>query len=262
VDKIEIVEPYGIHKLIPNENGFQSKDLLVLLRAMIEKDEARGQIFVLDTLKKFTDLMDKKQSTEFTKLAREYSAAGGSVIVLAHTNKRRENGQLIVGGTSDIRDDVDCVFVFDPVAERDGVHTIECEMRKCRGDVAAMLSFQYSRQRGQTYAELLDSVKPLDAIQLEFARETEAVRHRLKENAGVIKVIEKHIPANNRLTVPRTKGDLIRHISTDAQIGINKVRQVMDYHEGDNYENGYRWTSVKVGNERTEYKLLTPPLGT
>ncbi len=60
--------------------------------------------------------------------------------------------------------------------------------------------------------------------------------------------------------VPVKKSDLIKHIATDAQIGEKKVRQVIKYHEGDAYDKGYRWTSIKVGNERTEFKLLDPPL--
>jgi hypothetical protein len=260
VEKLEIVEPWGINMCIPGWQGFKTADLLPIMREAIETKTAKGQIIVLDTLKKFTDLMDKKASTEFTKLAREFQLAGGSLILLMHTNKGRDkHGKLIVAGTSDISDDVDCVFVFDPVGEHEDVHTVECEMRKCRGDVASLISFQYTRQRGRTYAQLLDSIKPLDENQLAFARETENVRHRLEENAEVIKVIARHIEENNTLTVPRTKGELIEHITKDAKIGQKKVRQVIKYHEGDNYDKGYRWTSIKVGNERTEFKLLDPP---
>jgi hypothetical protein len=260
VEKLEIVEPYGINMLIPGWQGFKTADLLPIMREAIDTHTAKDQIIILDTLKKFADLMDKKASTEFTKLAREFQLKGGSLIMLMHCNKGRDKeGKLIVAGTSDISDDSDCVFVFDPVGENEGVHTIECEMRKSRGDVASLLSFQFTRQRGQTYAQLLDSIKPLDENQLAFARETENVRHRLEENAEVIKVIARHIVENNKLKVPRTKRELIEHIAKDAGIGQKKVRRVMNYHEGDEYDKGYRWTSVKVGNERTEYKLLDPP---
>ena len=260
VEKLEIVEPWQINVLIPNWSDFKSADLLGIIREMIETDTARGQIIVLDTLKKFADLMDKKASTEFTKLAREFQLKGGSVIMLMHCNKRRgSDDKLIVAGTSDIVDDVDCVFVFDPVGEHEGVHTVECEMRKCRGDVASTISFQYTKEKGQTYADLMNSIKPLDENQLAFARETENVRHRLEENAEVIKVISRHIVENNKLKVPRTKGELIEHIAKDAGIGQKKVRKVMNYHEGHDHDKGYRWTSVKIGNERTEYKLLDPP---
>jgi hypothetical protein len=231
------------------------------MHAVIEKNEAAGLIVVLDTAKKFMDLMDKKDSSKFGTLAREFSQAGGSVIVLAHTNKRRDNGELVYGGTSDVVDDFDCMYIFDIVGVQDGIHTVEATNKKARGDVSSTLSYQFTRVQGQTYAELLDSVKPLDNVQLMFAKETEAVRHRLEENAPVIQVIQKHISANNRLDVPRTKGELIKHIAKDAEIGEKKVRQVIKYHEGDDYDKGYRWTSIKVGNERTEYKLLDPPSG-
>ena len=261
VDKVALCEPHNIQMLIPNENGFESRFLLPLMCAMIKKDEARETIIVLDTAKKFMDLMDKKDSSKFGTLAREFSQAGGSVIALAHTNKRRDNGELVYGGTSDVVDDFDCMYIFDTVGVQDGIHTVEATNKKARGDVSSTLSYQFTRVLGQTYAELLDSVKPLDNVQLMFAKETEAVRHRLEENAPVIQVIQKHIPANNRLTVPRTKGELIEHIAMAAEIGQKKVRKVMDYHEGDDYDKGYRWTSIKVGNERTEYKLLDPPSG-
>jgi hypothetical protein len=226
---------------------------------MIEKDEAREAIIVLDTAKKFMDLMDKKDSSKFGTLAREFSQAGGSVIVLAHTNKRRDNGELVYGGTSDVVDDFDCMYIFDTAGVQGGIHTVEATNKKARGDVSSTLSYQFTRVQGQTYAELVDSVKPLDNLQLMFAKEVDVVRHRLEENAPVIKIIEKHIIANNKMEVPRTKGELIEHIAKDAKIGQKKVRKVMNYHEGDDYDNGYRWTGIKVGNERTEFKLLDPP---
>ena len=260
VEKTEIVEPYKIEMLIPNENGFKSKALFPIMREAIQDGEARGTVIVLDTLKKFTDLMDKKASSEFTNLAREFCGAGGTLILLIHCNKRREkDGSLLVAGTSDITDDSDCVYVFDPVGESDGVHTVECEMRKCRGDVAATVSFHFKRAKGQSYKELLGSVKILNDFQLECARETQSVRHRLEENSRVIEAIIRRIKSNYGMGIQDAKNDLIKHISTTVNLGQKKVRKVLECHEGEDYEKGFRWRSVKVGNARTVYEVLDPP---
>ena len=56
-------------------------------------------MIILDTLKKFTDLMNKKASSEFGKLARTFVGAGGTIIALAHTNKNKdEEGKGVTGG--------------------------------------------------------------------------------------------------------------------------------------------------------------------
>ena len=43
-------------------------------------------------------------------------------------------------------------------------------IRKARGDVASSVSFSYSKKHGQTYAELIDSVKRIDDGKIEELR--------------------------------------------------------------------------------------------
>ena len=89
VAKGYIAKQYGFDMLAPSYNGFKSDDLVKYLKQMIVDDTARGKIIILDTLKKFTDLMHKTKGTEFMKVAREFTLKGGTMIMLAHANKNR-----------------------------------------------------------------------------------------------------------------------------------------------------------------------------
>jgi hypothetical protein len=119
-EKLEIAEKFGLQVFVPNFNGFGVDKMLPLMKSLVKSGQAHGMIFVLDTLKKFTNLMDKQTSSEFGNTAREFIATGGSLIVLAHTNKHKDTeGKGIYSGTSDIVDDADCVFIIDKLGESD-----------------------------------------------------------------------------------------------------------------------------------------------
>ena len=108
VEKLELLEPHKINVLLPNHNGFDTDKLIQLIGQLTKDKQAMGQVIILDTLKKFTDLMDKKASSEFGKLARTFVGAGGTIIALARTNKNKDDeGKGVAGGTSDIMDDCD-----------------------------------------------------------------------------------------------------------------------------------------------------------
>jgi hypothetical protein len=85
-----------------------------MLGQLIIEKQARGKIIILDTLKKFTSLMDKKSCANFGIKIREFISHGGTIIALAHTNKNRsDDGKLIFEGTGDITNDVDCYYTID-----------------------------------------------------------------------------------------------------------------------------------------------------
>ena len=78
VTKTEIAEKFGMEMLIPNHNDFKAQGMLLLIRKLIKQGKARNKVIVLDTLKKFTDLMDKKTASDFGNLAREFISSGGT----------------------------------------------------------------------------------------------------------------------------------------------------------------------------------------
>jgi len=107
--KLKIAEKHGLLMTAPGYNNFQAIHLTKMLREYVIHDEANGKIVILDTLKKFTDLMDKKAGSDFGNVAREFTGKGGTIISLAHVNKKKDSdGKSVMAGTTDISDDADC----------------------------------------------------------------------------------------------------------------------------------------------------------
>jgi hypothetical protein len=256
VTKLKFAEKHGFHMLAPGFNDFETDNLISLLTAMSKNDTANGKIIILDTLKKFTDLMHKSKSTEFAKKVREFVQCGGTVICLAHVNKRAdENGKLIHAGTSDIKDDSDCTYIINIMTDNGSDYrVVQFENTKQRGNVANKVCFRYSTQEGIKYFDLMDSVELMDDDKLQLANKESVANQKVKLIATVVKMINSGV-------VKRT--DLINevHVSLKPQYSKKEVIQTLDDFEGDNYADGFRWKLTK-GDKNTHYYSvlhLEPP---
>jgi hypothetical protein len=201
VAKTELAEDVGMHMLVPNLNKFESRHVPGLMEELASNNEAHGAVIILDTLKKFTDLMQKQEASKFGNIARGFDSAGGTLIALAHTNKHKNSeGQSVYSGTSDIRDDSDCVFIIDRISDpqQEELVTVEFRNDKARGDVESKLGLSYQRIKGQSYAELLDTVKRIDDEVLDTTREQAAVQQKLIDDAEVIEAVITALIAESR----------------------------------------------------------------
>jgi hypothetical protein len=61
VDKLSIAETMGFKMLAPGHKGFEPDKFLNYVKKMVADNNARGKVIILDTVKKFTDVMDKKE---------------------------------------------------------------------------------------------------------------------------------------------------------------------------------------------------------
>ena len=257
VIKIEIAEQFGMHMLIPNHRNFKAKNMLPLIRGLIAQKKARNKIIVLDTLKKFTDLMDKKSASEFGNIAREFIAAGGTLICLAHTNKHKDaDGKGIYAGTSDIVDDSDCVYIIDKIGVDDltGKHVVEFTNIKARGDVHTTASFEYTRDAGQTYQQLLGSVVRMDSQAVEVVKKKTAIEKQLELDEELIDAIRDCINAG-----PLPKNEMISKINKDSGFTHKQIRQVLRRYTGYSYADGARWAEAKGDKNKSIFTLLHPP---
>ena len=136
LEKLIIAEKYGFHMLSEGFNDFSAGKFLATIKNMTETGDARGVIIILDTLKKFTDLMNKRDCTEFAKDLRAFVLKGGTVIGLAHTNKHAgADGEPIHAGTSDIREDFDCAYIMKIIEGETDNTVVEFKNIKKRGNV-------------------------------------------------------------------------------------------------------------------------------
>ncbi len=196
IQKLDLAEQYGFHMLMPNQNGFDPQAMQGYLRQMIDHDTARNSIIVLDTLKKFTDLMDKKAGSGFMSRVREFIAAGGTVISLAHTNKNKNGeGKSVFCGTSDVVDDCDCVYILDTVKTTDSLKVVLFENIKSRGNVAKELAVSYSVAQGDTYPQMFDSVKIGSDNEAQQAKVEIAVNAGLNQDKEAIEAITEVLEA-------------------------------------------------------------------
>lgn len=161
--KLKLAEEYGFNMVAPGHKGYKSADLLPILNDLSKSGKAHGIIIILDTLKKFTDLMDKRMLREFNGVVRMFISQGGTVIGLAHVNKKLgADGKPVYAGTSDIIDDADCAYVLHTLDESGGIKTVEFENKKNRGKVASRVAYSYPIEDGIGYLELLSSIKLVD----------------------------------------------------------------------------------------------------
>jgi hypothetical protein len=252
VQKLKLAETYGFQMLAPGHEGFESSALLEYTRRMVSENAASGKVIILDTLKKFTNLMDKNTASDFMRGGREFIANGGTLILLAHTNKNRNGeGKVIFGGTSDIVDDVDCAYTLDEVEAHGSKKHVLFENIKSRGDVAREIAYSYTIKNGQTYSELLDSVEALDEAAAEQARKMKAVNGRLDKNKVAIDAITEAFKQGLTL-----KTELIEAAHKDSGLSKPRLKKALDDHTGDSFANGGRWKFAKGDKNSKFYSLL------
>ncbi len=252
--KTELAEKYGFQMICPSYKGFESACLQDYMSQMVIDNTARGTVIVLDTLKKFTDLMDKKKGSAFMARTREYVANGGTVIMLAHCNKNRSlDGKAVFGGTSDVVDDCDCAYVLDEVSRTSTTKQVEFENKKSRGVVANKLAFSYSVEEGKSYQYRLDSVALADSGAIEQAKKDRVVADGRAKDQEAIDAITKTIVSG-----VHSKVDLIADASKCSGISQNVITKVLNKYIGKSQLDGGLWLEQVGSKNAKSYHLLMP----
>lgn len=251
VDKLGFAQKYGFHYLARDQEGFSVASFRVAMLEMIETGTANGTVLVLDTLKKFVDLMDKTQSSKFADLVRSFVSKGGTVIALAHTNKNRgADGRPQYGGTSDIISDFDCAHIMSATeAEgQPGVKLVEFRNEKARGPVDKYVYCTYPGDPKVPYAEKLAGVRLVPEEELaEIKRKAQVAR-----DAYAIEAITTCLSAG-----PFAKMDLIKKVRDLTGLSRSAIASVLDTYLGTDKER-HLWSVRVVARGAKMYSLLTP----
>ena len=190
--KLELAERYGFHMLAPGYKGFECKMLPAYIGQLIANEQAMGRVLILDTVKKFTDLMDKGRSSGFGEVVRRFTMHGGSVIMLAHVNKHRnDEGGVVYAGTADLVDDADCAYTLDIVTEEATGRTVKFENIKNRGDVALEAVYQYDHTEGKGYTDRLDSIRPVSEGERRQAEHRRIMADKFERNREAVEAIKQ-----------------------------------------------------------------------
>jgi len=228
--KLKLAERYGFRMLAPGYNGFKADMLSAYLASLVGQDAARGKILILDTVKKFTDIMRKDKSSNFGEAVRQFVAHGGSVIMLAHVNKYADDeGKPIYSGTTDLVDDADCAYTLDVVTDDklSGERTVKFENFKSRGDVALEEVYQYDFSEGKTYYDRLESVRAVTDDEREAAEKQKRLDEKLDRNREAVEAIKDCL----RQGINK-KTELIKGAHDSSGVSRSKIRKALNDHSG------------------------------
>ncbi len=251
VEKKKLAEEHGFNMLVPGLEKFKAPMLPVILGNRVRMVTAHGCIVILDTLKKFTDLMNKKTASEFGESSREFVANGGTIIALAHVNKyKNESGESIHAGTSDIVDDADCAYIMDIVEDTPYFRTVKYRNIKDRGDVVQSAQYGYQAKNDANplpYIDLFNSVREISAREATEAEQRAAIADKLAVNHELILAIGDTLRGGITL-----QGEILKAVNESTAAGPRKILRALKDHTGTDWHKGHRWTCV-IG-ERNAHK--------
>ena len=195
--KGRLFQDAGAHMMAPGQKGMKIRHLVEKLVQAVEDGSARGTVVIVDTLKKFTDLMDKKRTSEFGQVCREYVMAGGTIVALGHTRKSpKADGSPQYQGTTDILEDFDAVYVAELVSDagRTDRRIVRLNMEKKRADSPNVVAYAYADEAGMSYEEKLASVEPIDPDDLTDYRRSEAGVDEVRIGIAISEIIGDGFP--------------------------------------------------------------------
>lgn len=205
-------------------------------------------ILFFDTLKKFTDLLDKRGVRGFMILLRALTQLGATVVMLSHTNKHRGvDGKLIFEGTGDVRNDVDNLSYIE-ATERDSNGCIQATIThdKLRAQLVDA-SFKIDT-RAMTIERLS---KPIDVQSIE------RVRRQKGEDAHLIACVNGLLGSQG---MPFT--DLRKKLQSACGIGMHAARSLIERHlSADLKDEHALWIETRFRLNNTRHVSIKPSGG-
>ena len=252
--KTELAKSYGFNAIVPGYGGASVESVKDWMEKMIEDGSAKGVVFIFDTMKKFADPMQKSEISGFTSLCRQFTMKGGTVVALAHTNKRKdESGKPIPGGTSDVIDDCDCAWMLVSSDDGGSFRKAIFTRYKQRSSVPATAAFRYDGGSNYDYLQRLDSVEYMgdhteadeDFVKTSFTRTRSS-----SEGRAQIDVVKDVIKATDG-----TKGTVLDEIRKRLGLSRGKAETLLGKHTGDDPTKAH-WNWRKGKNNASIYYLL------
>jgi len=234
---------YGYTLINPDlTNGSADKVVDELRHLSVNNSDFSKTVIVLDTLKKFGDMMNKTKSKDFNSLLRTLTSKGMTVICLAHTNKYSDkDGKPMYEGTGDTRNDFDELIYLIPARNPDGTTTITTFADKKR---AAIVDESF----------LIDADREISVLEsrIDTLAIKEYQRH-LQEDEGVIQFILTNIKAMSKSLTE------LKAIASQSGEGYsrNKLEKVLKRYTAGNCPNP-KWLSSPAATYGHKYAMIDP----
>ena len=247
-EKQNILQPMGVQQLAPGHNGFEPNLLWMLMQNAVAEGMASQYVVILDTLKKWIDLFDSKGISSATKSLKKFTAAGGTVFALAHTNKHTdEEGKLVYKGTTDVLDDWDCAWIGQP-SDTSTHDILTLSNLKMRSDQPSTVSYQWLKNKD--YETKFRSVERVAENEVERIEQKAAIKAAQEEHCVIIDAIESAISSG---ITGKTK--IIERVSQDSGEGTAYIRSVIDKFTGPPNSESALWFFSKGERNLHSYVL-------
>jgi KaiC/GvpD/RAD55 family RecA-like ATPase len=236
---------HGYNLINPDLTNGSAERVIEELRHLAQSNvDFSKDVIVLDTLKKFTDMMNKTRAKDFYSLVRTLTAKGMTVICLAHTNKYDDaDGMPMFEGTGDTRNDCDELIYLIPVKNSDGTITVSTLADKTRAPIKD-ISFIITADRE---VQLLD--EHIDTLAIsEYQR-------NLEKDIEVIAFV-----LDNIRLISKSVTELVT-ISKEAKVGYS--RQRLDgvckrYSSSNTSCPEPKWLSMPAPTYGIKYGMISP----
>ena len=254
--KGDFMRRHEVETLIPGQRGFSTDVFKVMLERSIATKSAGGVVFVLDTLKKFVDMMDKTAARAMNDLLRRFVQAGGTIIALAHVNKNKGgDGSSVAEGVGDFQNDFDAAYTIEMVGESESsTRTIVFNQTKSRGPNSKKATFSYSSAEKATWEQRFQSVVSLDGeegVRRIAMIEAEA-RHA--QDKPVIDYICQRLESRELSRREISQEDLTNGFSRSTR------EQVLDrYSDAIQDDHPIYWQVIRGETGGSKYRLATIP---
>lgn len=251
MSKLQFAEKHGFHMVAEGHRDFSSGEFLSLIEKLIDTPHPSGMVIILDTMKKVTDLMDKRAVVGFTATIRRFVLKGGTVIALAHTNKKLDpNGRPIFAGTSDVVDDFDCAYTLQALPKDHAAKEVFVELKnfKQRGGVTDQTVYSYTRI--DDYHSLLASVREVSADEIIKVQQ----QAQMARDADVIDSIKAAIDAAAKDGGAK-RMDLARVVGQSSGVSRREALGVLDAYTGDD-PTRHLWTFAVQARGAKIYSLI------
>lgn len=221
----EVANKHGFRFLNPDTNrGTSSESLIADLKKIADAhQDMTDNVFFLDTVKKFADLMSKGSMKEFYKLARKLANLGATIVLLGHANKYRDkDGNLVFEGVGDVRSDSDELIQLESKKNSSGgidVTTVVDSDKgaKVRG-VFKPFSFNISASREITFYD-----KPKNVVDRNISATPKATDNE------ILDAIFEYLKT---ATEPVKQKQLADHVASMTGAGIRRVKQLIVQNAG------------------------------
>jgi len=249
-EKSRIADDLGFHLIVGGYQGFKARDLEPLVAKMVEDDVVDDAVIVLDTMKKFVNVMKKDDCSRFAGGLRNFVVRGGTLIALAHTNKNPSaDGEKVYSGTTDIIDDFDNAYMLTAVAVADNVKTVEFKNIKRRANNPDRAGYSYSVDRLPSYEDVLLTVREVDLMDLDPIKQAAV----LVADEKLIMLIEGRIRSG-----PVKRMELVKAVSELSGASRVSVGAIVEKYTGED-ASLHKWRYKKGARGAHLFELLDRP---